>query len=67
MKIMTNSEMRAIDGGWRLVCDTCDKTKHTHTKAGYTAFVLAHQLGCARTPRYDIWEYKRAGKQNCCW
>lgn len=67
MKIMTNSEMRAIDGGFRLVCDLCGKTCHTHSKLVYTAFVLGHGAGHSSWVRYDNKRYRNSLKQNCCW
>lgn len=59
MKKMNNAEMRKVNGGYRLVCNYCGKTKHTKTKVGVTAFFLH---GHPNFVCYDIWNYPNAMK-----
>ena len=61
MKALNNAEMRSIEGGYRLRCQLCGKTKHTFTKAGVTAFYF-HKAGHQQYVIYDIRNYSNAMK-----
>ena len=64
MKKMSMSEMRSVDGGYRVYCRKCKKRKYYATKVGVTGFFTAHSLSCGTKnvvwdtlyPNYDKWD-----------
>ena len=63
MKKLSISEMRNVEGGYRVKCLKCKKYKYYSTKAGVTAFFASHSITCGSSKvvwdtlykNYDKW------------